>query len=116
MKNLSQLQKLLWESPGCPGFHRLAPRSTLFPFSDDKTARKINKEFSPWILSLAGKWKFRYISNPENPPQNFCSPELKDESWNNIAVQGCWQMQGYDHPHYTNSAMSWLNSPPSVPS
>ena len=115
MKNSNQLQELIWRSPDCPGIHRLAPRATLFPFSDEKTARKVKKEFSPWILPLDGEWKFKYTTTPENPPEDFYSPGLKDKSWDNIAVPGCWQMQGYDYPHYTNVQMPWPNTPPDVP-
>ena len=71
MKNSNQLQELIWRSPDCPGIHRLAPRATLFPFSDEKTARKVKKEFSPWALPLDGEWKFKYTTTPENPPEDF---------------------------------------------
>ncbi|MHB9137916.1 MAG: glycoside hydrolase family 2 TIM barrel-domain containing protein [Victivallaceae bacterium] len=115
MKNSNLLQELFWRSPDCPGIHRLPPRATLFPFADEKNARKVKKEFSPWVLPMNGEWKFKYITAPENPPEDFNSPGLKDNSWNNIAVPGCWQMQGYDHPHYTNVQMPWPNLPPDVP-
>ena len=115
MKDFTQLQELIWRSPDCPGIHRLAPRATLFPFSDEKTARKVKKEFSPWALPLDGEWKFKYTTTPENPPENFCSSDLKDNAWDNITVPGCWQMQGYDYPHYTNVQMPWPNPPPDVP-
>lgn len=115
MNKSMQFERLIWESPDCPGIHRLPPRATIFPFSNEQTARKVKKEFSPWVISLNGEWKFKYITTPENPPENFSSPELKDKSWDNIVVPGCWQMQGYDYPHYTNVQMPWPNLPPEVP-
>jgi beta-galactosidase len=115
MNRFMHFERLVWQSPDCPGIHRLPPRATLFPFSNEQTARKVKKEFSPWIISLNGEWKFKYITTPENPPENFNSPDLKDKKWDNITVPGCWQMQGYDHPHYTNVQMPWPNLPPDVP-
>lgn len=115
MKSTGSLDELFWSSPDCPGIHRLAPRATLFPFSDEESARKVKKEFSPWVQSLNGEWKFSYITTPKNPPKEFNSPVFNDNSWDEIVVPGCWQMQGYDYPHYTNVQMPWLNMPPNVP-
>ena len=53
-----------WQSPECTGLNRLPARANLFNFSDEKSARKVSKEFSPWVKKLNGTWKFYYTEAP----------------------------------------------------
>ena len=109
------LDKKIWQSPECVGVNRLPSRANLFNFSDEKSARKIGKEFSPWVKKLNGTWKFHYTTSPEKLEADCVSPNSDDSSWDDIAVPGCFNMQGYDKPHYTNAQMPWENLPPNVP-
>lgn len=64
-------------------------------------------------LSLDGAWSFTLVPRPEG-----VSPEhLTDDasSWASVEVPGCWTMQGFDRPHYTNVQMPFPGPPPSVP-
>lgn len=109
------LDKKIWESPECVSLNRLPARANLFNFSDEESARKIGKEFSPWIKKLNGSWKFHYTTSPEKLEDDCIDPATDDSNWDNITVPGCFNMQGYDKPHYTNVQMPWDNLPPNVP-
>ena len=109
------LDKKIWQSPECVGLNRLPARANLFNFSDEKSARKVGKKFSPWVTKLTGTWKFRYTTKPEQLEQDCVSPATDDRDWDDITVPGCFNMQGYDKPHYTNAQMPWDNLPPNVP-
>ena len=104
-----------WQSPECTGLNRLPARANLFNFSDEKSARKVSKEFSPWVKKLNGTWKFYYTEAPDKIPASYVASETSDTDWDNIIVPGCFNMQGYDKPHYTNVQMPWDNLPPQVP-
>lgn len=104
-----------WQSPECTGLNRLPARANLFNFSDEDSARKIGKEFSPWVKKLNGTWKFYYTEAPDKIPAAYVASETSDTDWDDITVPGCFNMQGYDKPHYTNAQMPWDNLPPHVP-
>lgn len=59
------------------------------------------------ILSLDGAWKFAYAENPDTAVAGFESREFDCHAWKEIQVPGHMQLQGYDIPHYTNSAYPW---------
>ncbi len=109
------LEKLIYTSPDSPGMSRLPNRSPLFPFAKEADAAKAGRDRGPWYLSLNGDWKFRYSESPNDVPEDYMNPRFKDTSWDKIDVPSCWDMRGYDYPHYTNVQMPWPNMPPTVP-
>lgn len=102
-------------SPECVGVSRLAPRATLYPFDSAQTAKAVRKEFSPYVLSLNGKWRFHYITDPQNLNPAIAAEDFDDSGWAWENVPGCWGMHGYDRPHYTNIPMPFSANPPFVP-
>ena len=61
----------------------------------------------PDRVSLDGAWEFQLLPAPDAP---------LGDSWRPIEVPGCWTMQGVgDRPQYTNIAMPYDGTPPSVP-
>ncbi|MCR5595356.1 MAG: DUF4981 domain-containing protein [Lachnospiraceae bacterium] len=59
------------------------------------------------VLDLNGEWKFEYARNYESCHKDFYKPEIDCATWDEIHVPGHIQMQGYDKPHYTNTAYPW---------
>ena len=96
------LDKKIWQSPECTGLNRLPARANLFNFSDEESARQIGKEFSPWVKKLNGSWNFQYTTSPETLESDCIDPASDDKNWDDVVVPGCFNMQGYDKPHYTN--------------
>jgi beta-galactosidase len=111
------LEKLIYTSPDCPGAGRLPNRSPLFPFDTEAEAAKAGpaRGRGPWYIPLNGDWKFRYSESPNDVPEDYMNPRFKDTGWDKIDVPSCWDMRGYDYPHYTNVQMPWPNMPPTVP-
>ena len=109
------LDKKIWQSPECVGINRLPARANLFNFPDEKSARQVGKNFSPWVKNLNGNWKFHYTINPETLERDCIDPATDESKWDDIVVPGCFNMQGYGKPHYTNVQMPWDNLPPNVP-
>lgn len=66
-----------------------------------------------WTRSLDGEWAFRLYPAPPS-----VSAEALEEAatgWDVAHVPGCWTMQGFDRPQYTNTRMPFPGPPPSVP-
>ena len=57
---------------------------------------------------LNGNWKFAFF------PRDIDVPE-KITHWDTIPVPSCWQLQGYEHPNYTNINYPYPCDPPYAP-
>ncbi|KAK5165557.1 Beta-galactosidase (Lactase) [Saxophila tyrrhenica] len=65
-------------------------------------------------LLLSGKWNFHYAPTPMHAPPVSGKPDI-DGSWTDINVPGHWQLQGFGHPHYTNTVYPFPVRPPHIP-
>ena len=84
--------------------NRLPAHAELKTYLYDK---KSSQYVSNRIISLNGVWNFAYASNDDLAPKDFQSVDYDCRHWNKIKVPGHIQMQGYDIPHYTNTAYPW---------
>jgi beta-galactosidase len=87
-----------WARPEVTGVGRL-PMTTHLP--------------RPEVVDLAGGWAFRRHDRPEEVERRDLTAGT--DGWATVEVPGCWTMQGFDHPHYTNTRMPFPGPPPSVP-
>lgn len=67
----------------------------------------------PEELDLNGRWSFTLLDRPEAVQAGHLAEHAA--SWAQVEVPGCWTMQGYDRPIYTNIQMPFPGPPPSVP-
>ncbi|WP_211217289.1 glycoside hydrolase family 2 TIM barrel-domain containing protein [Aestuariimicrobium kwangyangense] len=84
--------------------------STLAPHSDHRvfaSADEAQLQQSSLVTSLDGVWKFHYAKNPAGAPSGFQASGYDTSSWDDIAVPGHIQMQGYDRPQYVNTQYPW---------
>ncbi|PSN65078.1 intracellular beta-galactosidase BgaD [Corynespora cassiicola Philippines] len=65
--------------------------------------------------SLSGTWKFQHANSPFEAPEGFEAPSFDVSKWDDIAVPGMWQLQGYGKPAYTNVQYPIPVDPPNVP-
>ncbi|MEI6501759.1 MAG: glycoside hydrolase family 2 TIM barrel-domain containing protein, partial [Armatimonadota bacterium] len=103
-----------WENPDLLHVGRLPARAHLLPYADGEAARQLDRGAAQ-LLSLNGPWQFLYSASPLLAPEDFTTEEYDADCWDEIAVPGCWQMQGYDSPHYTNVVYPFPLDPPLVP-
>ena len=106
-----------WEMPQLPALNKLPPRATLLPYASPGQALAMDREASPWFMSLNGDWDFKLVPCPEAVTE----AAVQAGGWKPIPVPGNWTMVGvdgdrpYGHPHYTNVQMPFPNTPPDVP-
>ena len=58
-------------------------------------------------LVLNGSWKVSYANNPSERNKDFYQMDTDDTMFTDIQVPGHIQLQGFDHPHYTNTIYPW---------
>ena len=87
-----------WARPEATGFGRVPMATSLDRGSE---------------LSLEGEWAFVLRDRPEDVTTADLTGATED--WAAIEVPGCWTMQGFDRPQYTNIQMPIPGPPPHVP-
>ncbi|HKY16316.1 MAG TPA: glycoside hydrolase family 2 TIM barrel-domain containing protein [Microthrixaceae bacterium] len=102
-----------WAQPEVGGVGREPMGWQAAPYPDAAGARRGLP--SPWVRSLDGSWRFRYLPRPGAAPRRFAEPPYDDSRWDEIEVPGAWAMQGHGRPAYTNVVMPFGGEPPDVP-
>ncbi|MDQ1508936.1 MAG: beta-galactosidase [Actinomycetota bacterium] len=65
------------------------------------------------VVALDGDWSFAMRDRPEEvTADDLAGPT---DGWATLEVPGCWTMQGFDGPQYTNVQMPFAGPPPRVP-
>ena len=65
------------------------------------------------MVALDGQWAFVLRGRPEDvSPADVTGAT---GGWASVEVPGCWTMQGFDRPQYTNVQMPFPGPPPHVP-
>lgn len=85
-----------YENPEMTSENRMPQRSYYIP--DGCSERTL----------LNGTWRFAFF-----PYEHEADKEIT--KWDSISVPGCWQVQGYEHPNYTNINYPYPTDPPYVP-
>ncbi|MFZ5517653.1 MAG: glycoside hydrolase family 2 TIM barrel-domain containing protein [Candidatus Zhuqueibacterota bacterium] len=103
-----------WENPEIIGINKEAPHATAVPYATWDQALQDVEEKSPWFRSLNGDWKFHWVKQPSERPDDFFKTDFDDSKWKTIPVPSCWQLQGYDVPIYSNARYPHKKDPPFV--
>ena len=99
-----------WQNPEWLSLNKMQPRAHIFPFADADAAHKVLPEGSKYFQSLDGTWKFHWCASPDQRPNGFANIFYDVSNWDDIAVPGCWNVQGlgrhgemkYGVPIYVN--------------
>ena len=102
----AQAQPKDWENPFVLGINKLPYHATLQLPSKQKECKE--------IISLDGRWKFRWSKDPDSRPVGFEREDYDVSLWDDITVPGNWQTQGFGTPIYTNMSYPFQRNRPSV--
>lgn len=112
-------QEKEWQDATCNSINRLPMHTHYFAYENKEMASSNIKEQSANYMSLNGTWKFNWVKDADMRPTDFWKTSYNDKGWENIAVPGIWEMNGYGDPVYVNVGYAWknfyTNNPPFVP-
>ena len=91
-----------WENPKMFNQNKEAAHATLMPFESEQAALTQKRKESVFYQSLDGTWKFNWVRKPSDRPLDFYKPSFDVSGWDNIAVPGNWEVEGYGVPIYVN--------------
>lgn len=98
-----------WNDPLVNNINRNEPVSDFFAYESKELSDKNDKSLSARYLSIEGDWKFNWVQNANERPLDFFSTTLDDSQWGKMPVPGCWELNGYGFPVYTNIKYEWEN-------
>lgn len=108
-----------WQDEKVNEVNRLPMHTSFFPYLSEEDALTNNPAAQENYLSLNGKWKFNWVENADQRPENFYLVEFNDKGWGEMPVPGIWELNGYGDPLYVNAGYAWMNdftsNPPHVP-
>lgn len=90
--------------------NRMDAHASLMPFDTIEEALAGDHTASANRFLLNGTWKFSFAKNAEARIANFYEADYDHGGWDEIAVPGHWQLQGYDYPQYTNIIYPWVGN------
>ncbi|WP_159468750.1 glycoside hydrolase family 2 TIM barrel-domain containing protein [Dyadobacter sp. 3J3] len=108
-----------WKDPEVISVNTEKNRADFVPYTDEKSALKLDKK-SPFVKSLNGSWKFKWVSHPSKAPSNFFQPNVSTSGWDDLIVPSNWQVAGakegraYDKPVFTNIKHPFKANPPGI--
>jgi beta-galactosidase len=92
------------DEPSCFQIGRMEAHSDHRFFA---TGEEMQIDDSSYVKSLNGNWKFSYADNTERVIEGFWESDYDSESWEEIQVPSCIQLQGFDKIQYVNSQYPW---------
>lgn len=108
-----------WQDHKVNEVNRLPMHSSFFPYTSGEAASTGNPETDSNYLPLNGVWKFNWVENADQRPQDFFKIDFNDKGWAEMPVPGIWELNGYGDPLYVNTKYAWSNdfedNPPFVP-
>ena len=109
---MRDLTKLL-SSPELQSINRAKAHSYFIPHSCTDTAITHIPSNSDRYMLLNGEWNFKYFERHLDVTDEIFE---KDALFpDKLPVPSCWQMHGYDRPHYTNVTYPYPVDPPYLP-
>lgn len=108
-----------WLDPTVNSINREPMSATYTSYDSEEEALKGAKCGNENYMSLNGSWKFQWVRNLWERPDNFFTVNYDDKAWGEIPVPGIWEMYGYGDPVYVNSGYVFdyimKRNPPIVP-
>ncbi len=106
-----------WQSPTELALNKEQPHSLLFSYANMQEALRVLPHGSTYYRSLDGTWKFHWAPEPSQRDSSFQQVGFDDSKWDDIAVPGCWNVQGlqkdgtmkYGVPIYVNQPVIFFH-------
>ena len=97
-----------WNNEYVSGVNKEVACQIAIPFANEQQAMDLAIEESPYYKTLNGTWKFHWVADPKDRPQDFYRPEYDVNGWDDIKVPAPWQIEAirhnkkWDKPLYCN--------------
>ncbi|MBP5360292.1 MAG: DUF4981 domain-containing protein [Bacteroidaceae bacterium] len=117
-----RIKSPLWEDETVFAVNKLPSVAHYMPYPDEEAMIADKEHYDkPWekcnssiVRCLDGVWKFKFVTSPELRPDASVVTAESAQTWDDITVPSCWEMEGYDRPIYCNVEYPHSNTPPFI--
>lgn len=103
-----------WEDLTINTVNAVSTHATIISHPDNNSALSAAWRESPNVLSLDGKWKFKYSPAPAERPYWFFKNDFDTREWDEITVPSTWEREGYGVAYYVNAGYTFPVNPPYI--
>jgi beta-galactosidase len=96
------------QNPNMFNLNKVEPHVNVIPFENVNSALTKSFQESNYYKSLNGKWKFNWVSNPNDKPKKFYEDSFDKSQWDEIPVPSNWELNGYGIPIYVNQPYEFM--------
>ena len=89
-------------NPEIISLNRMPMRNSAFGYENLEKAKLYDREKSANFFSLNGSWKFNWVKDPNQRPENFFELGYDDTKWTDFRIPASWEVNGYGLPIYVN--------------
>ncbi|GHU82041.1 beta-galactosidase [Bacteroidia bacterium] len=104
-----------WKDVKITGVNKEYPRTTFMTYDNVKDAASFQYENSKYYYLLNGVWKFFFVDEYKNLPENITDPSRSIAGWHDINVPGNWELQGFGEAFYVNHPYEFATYRPTPP-
>ena len=108
-------QQPVWLDPEVNSENEKPDVADYFAYENPELASIGEKSQSSRFMSIEGNWKFNFVKNAYDKPENFFAEGFDDSEWVDFPVPGLFEMNGYGDRIYTNVTYPWNNEYPINP-
>jgi len=108
-------QQPVWLDPKVNSENEKPDVADYFAYESLESAQKGEKNQSSRFMSIEGNWKFNFVKNAYDKPEDFYAEGYDDSEWVDFPVPGLFEMNGYGDKIYTNVTYPWNNEYPINP-
>ena len=112
--SMVQAQPRDWENEQVIGINKEPVHASYIPYANAQQALHGEAATSPYYSSLNGNWKFHWVKQPSERPEDFYKTDYDVSQWKEIPVPSNMEMHGYGTPIYTNITYPFKLDPPRV--
>ncbi|MBO7417233.1 MAG: DUF4981 domain-containing protein [Bacteroidaceae bacterium] len=105
----------VWLDPKVNSVNEKPDVADYFAYESLSLAQAGEKSRSARFMSLEREWRFNFVSNVYDKPDNFWSKGYDDSGWTSFPVPGLFEMNGFGDRIYTNVTYPWNNEHPVNP-
>ncbi|MDD7887734.1 glycoside hydrolase family 2 TIM barrel-domain containing protein [Flavivirga sp. 57AJ16] len=113
--------KNVWENQSIFAINKEKGHVTYYPYPNQQALMNDTTFEKPWLMpnssyykTLNGTWKFNWVKDPSELPENFYKNDYNVNGWEDIEVPSNWEMKGHGTPIYTNITYPFKNNPPFI--
>ena len=105
----------VWLDPKVNSVNEKPDVADYFAYESLSLAEAGIKSRSSRFISLERDWRFNFVRNVYDKPENFWSTGYDDSGWIRFPVPGLFEMNGFGDRIYTNVSYPWNNEHPVNP-